>query len=103
MSVALEVCRIAQEQVGLAALADVLEVAVEVGDRSGVEPDNLEFCLEALLDRPPFGRARPVLIRLPGDVLRVAYLEVDDEAERAGAGAGRNPEPTGGFTKGGEE
>jgi len=92
MSVALEICRIAQEQVGLAVLADVLEVAVEVGDRSGVEPENLEFCLEALLDRPPFGRARPVLIRLPGEVLRVAWLEVDDEEDAPRSGSGSRGE-----------
>ncbi len=78
MSVALEVCRIAEAQVGRAALAEVLEVGVEVGKESGVEPDSLEFCLDALLSSPPFGRARPALSRPPGDVLRVAYLEVDD-------------------------
>lgn len=78
MSIALEVCRIAEQQVGRSALADVLEVAVEVGDGAGVEPDNLEFCLEALLSHPPFGRAHPVLLRRPGDVLRVDYLEMDD-------------------------
>jgi Zn finger protein HypA/HybF involved in hydrogenase expression len=79
MSIALEVCRIAEQQVGRAALSDVLEVAVEVGDDAGVEPGNLEFCLEVLLSHPPFGQARPVLLRRPGDVLRVDYLEVDDD------------------------
>lgn len=78
MSVALDVCRIAEEQVGAALLASVTEVGLEVGDRSGLEVANLEFCLEALLGAPPFGRARPAITRLPGDELRVTYLEVDD-------------------------
>jgi hypothetical protein len=49
-----------------------------VGEQAGIEPDNLTFCLEALLGAPPFGSARPAITRLPGDALRVSYLEVDD-------------------------
>lgn len=78
LSLALEICRIAEEQVGPSGAGRLVTVGVEVGDRAGVEPDNLSFCLEALLGAPPFGRARPAIARLPGDVLRVSYLEVDD-------------------------
>lgn len=78
LSIALEVCRIAEERLGREGCAMVREVAVEVGDDAGVEPENLEFCLEAVLLGPPFGHARPVILRRPGDVLQVAYLEVDD-------------------------
>lgn len=78
MSIALEVCRIAQEQVGVDALARVREVGVVVGRHSGVEPDSLRFCLEALLTREPFHQAHPVLELTPGDDLRVDYLEIDD-------------------------
>jgi len=78
MSVALEVCRITEEHVGVDKLPDVLTVGLEVGDRSGLEIDNLEFCLEVLLSAPPFGRARPEIERQAGDELRVSYLEVDD-------------------------
>ncbi len=78
MSVALEICRIAEAEVGRAGLADVVAIGVEVGDASGLEVGNLEFCLEALLERPPFGRARPRITRCQGDDLRVEYLEVDD-------------------------
>ena len=46
--------------------------------RAGIEADNLEFCLEALLSSPPFTGAKPVIERLPGDVLRLSYLEVED-------------------------
>lgn len=79
MSLALEVCRIAESYVGREGLTAVREVAVEVGDRSGVEPDALEFCLEALLSSPPFGRARPRIERTRGDTLRVMHLEVEDD------------------------
>jgi len=76
MSIALEVCRMAEERVGEP--ESLVAVGVEVGDDAGVEPENLSFCLEALLSAPPFGQARPVILRQPGDVLRLAYLEVDD-------------------------
>ena len=78
MSIALEVCRIAESHVGQSELSQVIEVGVEVGDDAGVEVDSLEFCLEALLSHPPFGRARPRIERTAGDVLRVSYLEVED-------------------------
>jgi hydrogenase nickel incorporation protein HypA/HybF len=78
MSLALEVCRIAEEQVGAAAAGRVVAVGVEVGDDAGVEVSSLEFCLESLLSTPPFGGARPRITRLPGDVLRVSYVDVDD-------------------------
>jgi Zn finger protein HypA/HybF involved in hydrogenase expression len=50
-----------------------------VGRDSGVEPDNLAFCLDALLDRPPFGGARTSIEITGGDELKVSYLEIDDD------------------------
>jgi len=79
MSIALEICRIAEEKIGLEALPAVREVGLEVGRFSGVEPDSLLFCLEALFEQAPFAGARPVLDLTPGDELRVTYLEVDDD------------------------
>ncbi|MDQ2674026.1 MAG: hydrogenase maturation nickel metallochaperone HypA [Chloroflexota bacterium] len=78
LSVALEICRIAEERLGTGNAASLVTVGVEVGDQAGIEPDNLAFCLEALLASPPFGGARPEVVRLAGDVLCVSYLEVDD-------------------------
>lgn len=78
MSVAIEICRIAEEKVGREAAARITQVAVEVGDDAGLEPSSLEFCLEALLREPPFRAARPVLIPAAGDVLSISWLEVDD-------------------------
>jgi len=78
MSIALEIGRLAETQVGLEHVGEIVTVGVEVGDDAGIEPENLEFCLEAVLATPPFRRAKPVLERLPGDVLRLSYLEVDD-------------------------
>lgn len=78
MSIAMEVCDIARRAIGDRPPESVLEVAVEVGDLSGIEPANLEFCLTALLQSPPFRMARPVLLRRSGDVLRVSHIEVDE-------------------------
>jgi Zn finger protein HypA/HybF involved in hydrogenase expression len=78
MSVAMEVCRIARDQVGFEALASVREIGMVVGHHSGVEPSSLRFCLETLLEQPPFSGARAVFQMTPGDDLRVDYLEVDD-------------------------
>jgi len=79
LSVASEVCRLAEERLSPAQLPQLVAVGVEVGDDAGLEPDNLQFCLEALLSAPPFRRAQPVLHRCRGDVLRVTYLELDDD------------------------
>jgi hypothetical protein len=49
-----------------------------VGDDAGLEIDNLEFCLEVLLTQPPFCCPELAISRLPGDVLRISYLEVED-------------------------
>ena len=78
MSVALEVCRLAEERLGREALSGVVAVGVEVGDDAGVEPESLAFCLEAVLAAPPFRRAKPVITRSAGDALRLSYLEVED-------------------------
>lgn len=79
MSVAMEVCRMAEDQIGREALPRLVTVGLEVGDRAGVVVESLEFCLEVLLEQPPFTGARPVLERLEGDVLRLAYLEIEDD------------------------
>jgi Zn finger protein HypA/HybF involved in hydrogenase expression len=77
MSLAMEIARIAEEKLGDAA-PQLVTIAVELGDESGVEPANLEFCLEAVFATPPFCGAKPAILRCAGDVLQVAYLEIDD-------------------------
>ncbi len=79
MSIALDICRIAQEQVQPEQVPQIITVAVELGDQSGVEPESLSFWLETLLKEPPFRAAVPLLEQVSGDVLRVSYIEVDDE------------------------
>jgi Zn finger protein HypA/HybF involved in hydrogenase expression len=78
LSLALEICHMAEQRLGPAALPQLVEVGLEIGDEAGVEPSSLEFCLEALLREPPFTRPRVVLQRCRGDVLAFRYLEVDD-------------------------
>jgi Zn finger protein HypA/HybF involved in hydrogenase expression len=77
MSVAMEIARIAEVKLGDAS-PRLTTVAVEVGDDAGVEPWSLEFCLEAVFATPPFMGAKPQILRCAGDVLQVAWLEVDD-------------------------
>ena len=77
MSIALEIARLAEDRLGDAA-SQLVTVGVEVGDDAGVEPASLEFCLEAVLATPPFRGAKGTIVRAPGDVLQLAYLEVDD-------------------------
>jgi Zn finger protein HypA/HybF involved in hydrogenase expression len=79
LSIALEVGRMAEEHVARAQLPQIVEVGLEVGDQAGIEVDNLQFCLEAVFSTPPFTGAKPVIERLHGDILRLSYLEVDDE------------------------
>ena len=78
MSIAMEICRMAEERLTPEQVAQLTEVGVEVGDDSGLEPENLQFCLEALLMHPPFTGAKPVIRRSSGDALRLDYLEFDD-------------------------
>ena len=77
MSLAMEIARIAEAKLGDTA-PQLVTVAIDLGDDAGVEPANLAFCLEAVFATPPFMGATPEIRRCAGDVLRVAYLEVDD-------------------------
>jgi len=79
LSVALSICRIVEERVGAPQLASVRQVRLEVGEQSGIEIANLEFCLEALLSTPPFDGAGATVARTPGTGLRVMWLEVEDD------------------------
>jgi Zn finger protein HypA/HybF involved in hydrogenase expression len=79
LSLALEICRITESQVGTSVLPRVQEVGIRVGTDSGVEPDSLAFCLEALLSAAPFSGARLRMELCDGDDLRVSYLEVEDD------------------------
>jgi Zn finger protein HypA/HybF involved in hydrogenase expression len=77
MSMALEIARIAEDTLGVTS-PQLVTVAVNVGDRAGVEPSSLAFCLEAVFATPPFTGAKPLILRSAGDALQLAYLEVDD-------------------------
>jgi Zn finger protein HypA/HybF involved in hydrogenase expression len=77
MSVAMEICRMAEERLGSTGSSRLRLVGLQVGDDAGLEPDNLAFCLDALLAYPPFGAARSELTRCAGDVLRLDFLEVE--------------------------
>ncbi len=78
MSLALEICRLAEEQVGEEALPHVTALGLEVGESAGVVVENLSFCLDALLTSPPFHAARAVIERGAGTALRLQWLEIDD-------------------------
>ncbi len=79
MSLALEVCRLAEEVVAPLGAECITAVGVLVGDEAGLEISSLTFCLETLLDQAPFVHARPALQRAAGDVFRLEFVEVDDD------------------------
>lgn len=78
MSLAQEVCNIAESQVPPDQVSRIVAVGLEVGLDAGIEPNSLTFWLEFLLTSPPFKAARPVVEQVEGSVFRVTYLEVDD-------------------------
>lgn len=78
LSLALEVCRLAEANLGDTPPNRLRTVAIELGDDANIEVENFRFCLESLLGAPPFGAARPEILPRSGDDLRLAYLEVDD-------------------------
>jgi Zn finger protein HypA/HybF involved in hydrogenase expression len=78
LSLALEVCRIAELHAQPHGAGAVRAVAVEIGDDAGIEVGNFRFCMEALLGAPPFTGPRLEVLPGRGDDLRVTYLEVDD-------------------------
>lgn len=77
-SLALEVCRIAEEKAVPLPPSAVRGLGVEVGEDAGIEVENFRFCLESLLLAPPFAGARLDLLPRPGEDLKLTYLEVDD-------------------------
>jgi Zn finger protein HypA/HybF involved in hydrogenase expression len=79
LSIALEVCRLAEEAVAPLGPESITSVGVIVGDDAGLEITSLEFCLESLLTQAPFAQARPAIQRVPGDALRLEFVEVDDD------------------------
>ena len=78
LSLALEVCRRAEEVLVRERGASVRSIGVEVGEDAGVEVENFRFCLEALLSGPPLAGARAEIVPAEGGTLRLAYVEVDD-------------------------
>ena len=78
LSLALEVCRLAEDVMIRERAVAVRAIGVEVGDDAGIEVQNFRFCLDALLSGPPLAGARAEILPFPGDVLRLAYVEVDD-------------------------
>ena len=78
LSLALEVCRLAGDVMAREHATSVRSIGVAVGADAGIELENFRFCLDALLLEPPFVGARAELQPVPGDVLRLSFVEVDD-------------------------
>ena len=78
LSLALEVCRQAEDVLARAGGVAVQRVAVEVGTEAGVELENFRFCLDTLMQAPPFRGAPAELVTVGGSDLRLAWVEVDD-------------------------
>jgi Zn finger protein HypA/HybF involved in hydrogenase expression len=78
LSLALEVCRLAEEVMERERGVAIRSLGVEVGHDAGIEVANFRFCLDALLTEPPLAGARAEIVATEGDTLRLAYVEVDD-------------------------
>lgn len=78
LSVAVEVCRLAESRLRVEELPRLRAVGLWLGESSGLEPANLEFCLDALLAAPPFGRGKTEITRTEGRDVALAWLRVDD-------------------------
>lgn len=78
LSLALEVCRQAEEVRVREGVVAVRRVGVEVGSDAGIEVENFRFCLDALLSAPPFEGAVAEVLPAAGSDLRLAYVEVED-------------------------
>lgn len=79
MSVAMEICRVAESHLEPGEAPRLREVGLDVGREAGVVVESLEFCLESLLSTPPFTGAEAAIRTPPGDVLQLTYLEVEDD------------------------
>ncbi len=78
LSLALEVCRQAEDVLQREGGVSVPRLAIEIGDDAGVEVENFRFCLDALLSAPPFNGTTAELVRVGGPDLRLTWVEVDD-------------------------
>lgn len=65
MGIAASVLDIVRDHVPDARGGQVRRVYVRVGELSGVQPDSLAFCFEAIVQGTPFRRARMVVERVP--------------------------------------
>lgn len=78
LSLALEVCRLAEQVLEREQGVAVRGIGVAVGPEAGIELASFRFCLESLLLEPPFSGARAELVPASGDTLQLSYVEVDD-------------------------
>jgi Zn finger protein HypA/HybF involved in hydrogenase expression len=78
LSVAQEVCRLAEQVLEREHGVAIRGIGVEVGPDAGIELESFRFCLETLLLEPPFVAARARLVPAQGDTLRLMYVEVED-------------------------
>jgi Hydrogenase/urease nickel incorporation, metallochaperone, hypA len=99
LSLANAICDIVEREVRrdrpARALGSVTLVVVDVGRDANVEPGSLQFCLDALLSTPPFGRGTSRLEFVEGDDLRVNWFEIDEPsgAEPAPSAIDHSAEP----------
>jgi Zn finger protein HypA/HybF involved in hydrogenase expression len=78
LSLALEVCRIAEAVLEREGGRSIRGIGVEVGDDAGIELESFRFCLDALVSEPPFVGGSAKLLPGAGSTLRLAFVEVDD-------------------------
>jgi Zn finger protein HypA/HybF involved in hydrogenase expression len=79
LSLALEICAVLERQLPPHQLPQLVAIGLDVGEDANIEMANLQFCLDTLLTHPPFAGATVEVTAVPGEELRIGYLDVDDE------------------------
>ena len=88
LSLALEICAVLEQQLRPHQLPQLVAIGLDVGADANIEMANLQFCLDTLLTHPPFAGATVEVTSVPGEELRIGYLDVDDERPTLMASAG---------------
>ena len=80
LSLATSILDIVRQYVPIDRAPAVRTVRVRVGDLAGVVPDSLAWCFSAIASETPYARASLAIDPVLGQELRVADIELEEDA-----------------------